>query len=594
MKKGLLTPHQALQLLRMNKTAAVAGVLSDEGPKRFTAIDALKKLRESPKPAEFVDEASRIKGLQTWDPTAFNTDLTKEFKLPKGEWVLNPLQNAALYWAMKQKGLLGVLPVGAGKTLVSVLAPLALGARRPLLLIPPTMLTPFHKEKEKIAKHFKVPSTLYVVPYSQLSVASSTKLLEDDIKPDLIIADEVHNLRNPDAARTRRFLRYIRQYPHTMLIGLSGTMTSRGLRDYAHISEAALKSGSPIPMKALELLAWSACLDADGDPRDSDWSIFRRFDEDIEDADLETMREQARASFQKRLISTPGVVTGSEQSVKSSLILNRIELSVPEAVHEALDNLRKTWCRPDGEELQSALDFARCALQLSQGFFLYWDWKDGVVDWEWMNARSKWHRVVREVLQENQSGIDSPLLVFRATESGVISDPYAREALEGWKKVRDRPQPPTAVTWLDTYVVEAAMEWMKKHPNGLVWQRDSAIEQMFRSLGVPVYGAGETPDDDGVGKVVSIQSHGTGLNLQTKHSKNLIISFPSSGKTVEQLIGRTHRQGQTEDEVTVDYFAPTQETKDCVNKAIRDATYIQQTTQVPQKLIYGTWLQETR
>ena len=46
-------------------------------------------------------------------------------------------------------------------------------------------------------------------------------------------------------------------------------------------------------------------------------------------------------------------------------------------------------------------------------------------------------------------------------------------------------------------------------------------------------------------------ANSTGQNLQM-FSSNLIISCPSGPATMEQLIGRTHRDGQEADEVSVD------------------------------------------
>jgi len=62
------------------------------------------------------------------------------------------------------------------------------------------------------------------------------------------------------------------------------------------------------------------------------------------------------------------------------------------------------------------------------------------------------------------------------------------------------------------------------------------------------------------------------------------------GETCEQLIGRTHRFGQAADEVSMDYFAPTEEVLNAVAASRSDARYIEETQGSPQKLNYGTWL----
>lgn len=481
-------------------------------------------------------------------------------------------------------------------TLVSLLAAVALKAKRPLLLIPPTMQTPLRLMMEKLSDHWKLPQNLYIVPYSQLSVASSTRLLEETIRPDLIICDECQNLRNPDAARSKRFLRYLQSSPDTKIVALSGTMTKRGLRDYAHLAEVALKKKSPLPQTAHELMSWAACLDADGDPRETDWDMFAKFHDvrQIQGEDhFETTkerREAGRAFFQSRLTRTQGVVGSTEESIGANLLFKRRPVDLPDEVLEALENLRATWMRPDEEELVTALDYWRCSTQLAQGFYYYWDWPHGIVDHLWMNARSRWHKVVRRILQDNVADMDSPLLVYRAVERGQIRDPDAQDALEVWKTVKHRKKPPTATKWISDYLIRDAIEWHLDHPSGLIWQSDRAVERAFREAGMVVYGPGEIPLDDGVGKVLSISSHGTGLNLQTQHNENLILCWPSSGSVCEQLFGRTHRFGQTQDEVHVQFYMPTPEAESALNKSRADAQYVFDTMKSPQKLLYGTWL----
>src|SRR6185369_17577454 len=61
---------------------------------------------------------------------------TEYFKLPDGQMRLKPVQAVALNEAFKLKGGFFPIRVGGGKTLISVLLAVALGAKRPLLLVP--------------------------------------------------------------------------------------------------------------------------------------------------------------------------------------------------------------------------------------------------------------------------------------------------------------------------------------------------------------------------------------------------------------------------------------------------------------------------
>ena len=86
----------------------------------------------------------------------------------------------------------------------------------------------------------------------------------------------------------------------------------------------------------------------------------------------------------------------------------------------------------------------------------------------------------------------------------------------------------------------------------------------------------------------SYNVHGTGKNLQAWRNQ-LLLDPPSSGQAWEQLLGRTHRQGQTADEVLFHYYDHTDEFRNAIVTAKASAAYIQETTQTPQRLLYATW-----
>jgi hypothetical protein len=522
-------------------------------------------------------------------------DLTDRYRTKTGTMRLRPIQSVALHWVEQVRGGLLPLAVGSGKTLISLLAARALGASRPYLLVPAPMVVPLYREVERLRPHWDIPMNLTIFPYSQLSLAKNTDIFER-VRPDLIIADEAHMLKNPDASRVKRFLRFFRAYPDTRFVAMSGTLTSKSLRDYAHLAELALRENTPVPREASELLAWANCLDADSDPRAQDWTMFARFFDARPIPDPEEKRNEARRAFRERLTSTPGVVATREGSVECSLLFERRPLTVPPEVQAALEDLRRTWTRPDGEEILTAIDLWRHGLEMTCGFFYRWAWPGGVVDWEWMNARSAWRRKVREILQGNVTGLDSPLLVWQAVARCVNGAEGAHRfdadtvlAFNEWNRVRERPKPPVETVWLSDYMVKAAAEWQQENPTGLVWYEHTAVGAALRGAGLETYFAGETPPDDGRGMALSIRSHGTGLNLQ-KSSDNLVLCWPSSGKTCEQLVGRTHRYGQQADTVTMAYYAPTPEADRAVDASRSDARYIEETQGSPQKLNYGTWL----
>jgi hypothetical protein len=599
----------ALQRIKASKVRAVAGVLPATArspstpplalvpaPPPVAATTAVAKRAQAAQ--NVVTEARRISALPTWDYAEMlerckpggDLDFTPQLKTPNGTMTLKPVQNLALYWARQQRGLVAPLAVGAGKTLLSALVSKVLGAQRPILLIPPTMQIPLRRELEKLSEHFQIPKNLFIVPYSQLSVAKSSELLEQ-IKPDLIIADEAHMLKNPDSARVRRFIRLFRNFPNTRLVAMSGTFTSKSLKDYAHLSELALRDGSPLPIEDADLIAWSNVLDSGSTPQDRDWSIFAAFSDLRHIDDHEKRKEEARNVFRERFNATPGVVATREASVACSLNFFERNLPTPPEVTQALHELHRTWTRPDGEEMDSALSLWRLGMQISQGFYLRWVWPNGQIDWDWMEARSGWHREVRYFLQRNVPGMDSPFLVWNAVHREVLTEPSIVQAFHRWEAQKHKPQPPTETVWISDFLVRDALAWLKDHPKGLIWHNDVAIETALRAAGVPTYGRGTVPALDGSkgGMALSVRVHGTGLNLQYHHHENLMLSFSSSGKTMEQLVGRTHRQGQPEDEVNLWYYQHTADARAAVLSAREAARYIETTQGSPQKLSYGVW-----
>jgi hypothetical protein len=85
---------------------------------------------------------------------------------------------------------------------------------------------------------------------------------------------------------------------------------------------------------------------------------------------------------------------------------------------------------------------------------------------------------------------------------------------------------------------------------------------------------------------VSIDAHSTGKNLE-RYSRNLITSPPTNGETWQQLLGRTHREGQLADTVTVEVMLHCEELEACFEKARADARYLEDTFGNRQKLNFA-------
>jgi hypothetical protein len=196
--------------------------------------------------------------------------------------------------------------------------------------------------------------------------------------------------------------------------------------------------------------------------------------------------------------------------------------------------------------------------------------------------------VVRETLRGSRS-LDSELQVVRALDSGRLRDDEALAKLQAWREVKAEFEPRTEAVWLDDSVLEYAADWLAKS-GGLCWAEHVAFgTELSRRTGVPYFGEGGlAPDGRSVEShsgpaIVSIRANSEGRNLQ-RYSTNLVASPPPSGAIWEQLLGRTHRAGQTADEVTATALVGCAEALEGFEKAQLDAAYIQQTTGQIQRL----------
>ena len=546
-----------------------------------------------------IDLAARLKGLKR---EHIPSDLERVLSMPlvsstgdeeaarrwteelsiTGEFALRPIQGKALDVVQKWKGGFASVGVGHGKTLISLLAGMAAGRARIVVLVPPSLKKQMEAELEFWSHHFKIDHPPTIVSYG---IISTRPTILEDLKPDFVVADEVHYLKN-GTVRTRRFLAYFRRNPRCGFLGLSGTITTRSLLDYSHILEVALRDRAPIPLNRHELARWAATIDADGEPTQADlmrlgllvkWAFPGRLQV--------STKESIRRAFRERLTTTPGVITTKTSSCDASLYLKAYTPKHSAAVKKALKRLQNEWVDPDGKELADASTKSRIFKNLSLGFYYRWIWPNGEPDEIWLEARRRLDRMVGKVVRYHpRPGRDSAALVLDWVKAGG-GRPELREAYEAWEAVKHRPGPENETVWICREKIEFIRDWVfEQKEDVIVWFTSKAIGAALEAAGMVVHGRGTAAPTGGT-CAASIAVHGKGRNLQMYHNC-FVVEPPANGGTWEQLLGRTHRAGQPQHEVWWHFF----NYGDALRRSKSHAEYIESTQGTVQKLNCATYL----
>lgn len=532
--------------------------------------------------------------------------LTALYKRPEGTMTLRPTQSACLAAANEAGGLVGMIAVGEGKTLTSMLFATALNAQRTVLLVPSKLKRrAIEVDYPHLAQHWRLPELdreLFIASHDDVSSPRRSDFLEK-LEPDLIVIDEAHAFRysvsgGERSARTTRLLRYFTEADkagrRVALCALSGTVFSKSLRDAGHLLWLSLRDGSPLPLSWPLINEWAECVDPL--PKHLEWqrrrtgSVFALLKAlGAEDSDLEGMR----AAVKGRLIRSPGVVATKSSSVSNSLEIHEQPVKVPATVKRALSELRNKWVLPDDTEVDDALLLSKYARELGCGFYYRPVWPtgtDAATIREYVEARREWHAEVRRALSRPKPGLDSPGLLKAAAESGVRPSPrYDR-----WAQISKQVKPGKQAVWVDDFLAADAAQWGDRQP-GIIWYRHIEFGLKVSALGGLTFFGTDTDDsglaleaEDGSRSVVaSIAAHGTGWRLH-RFSRNLITYTSSSADTWEQLLGRTHRVGQDADVVSVYTYRHVPESVSAFLTARERARFVHRIGDNEQKLLSAT------
>ena len=530
-------------------------------------------------------ELDRILSIprRTWTPAELLTlsaDMTAALKTANGTQTLRPIQALALLEIGKWRGAFLPIRTGGGKTLLSLLAPRMVPSARPLLLVPAHLREKTRDELAGYRKDWVLPKFIKIMSYQTLSTVANAAAL-DDYRPDFIFCDEAHYLKNTSAACTARVSRYMKeQYGKVPFVVASGTLTKRSIRDFAHLGNWSLRERNPVPQDWNALDEWSRALDVNvnAQRRLMPGALSRLRNSPI---------EPIRSAFKRRLVDTPGVVATQDKPLPIPLTFESHLMHYP-SPHWSM--LRDDGMTPDGWECMDGIEIWRHARELSIGCWYRWDPRPPT---EWSMARSAWGRLCREILKTNRRNLDSELQVVMAVQAGHY--PHAEAIYADWKAIEPTFTPNVEAVWESDHAIEWIRDWIAKGP-GIVWVSHRFLGERLADMGVlPYYSNGGLCTKTGraieqadptKAIAASIAANSTGRNLQM-FNRNLIVGVPPNGSIFEQLISRTHRDGQTAAAVSVEMLFGCVEDVSAFWRAVEDSKYAEAMTGQAQKLCHS-------
>lgn len=548
-------------------------------------------------------ELARILDMPRRDPEAVGSaiarPLTERLRLRWPERPPAPLphelrwyQALALAEAHDFRGALIPLPVGAGKTLISALLPTVLGAKQALVLVPAKLRDKTERDFRALAQWWRVVPRVHVIrtqrdlahaPARDVILVCSYEMLGTcpdlllRLGPDAVIPDESYKLKNPKSGRTKRLWRYMRQYPDTPFVPLTGTAQKKGFRDWWHIQRGALpKALHVLPDHWPEMMQWNEALAPGQKQRRPIGALSRLCGPGGGDY------EAVRIAYGERFRLTPGVITCPGGSCDASILFTLERVRHPEIEHLVAE-MKRTGETPDGVPILEATygaELWRHARELASGYIYRWKVPGPPA---WMQARREAAAFVREVLAHSRT-CDTELQVYQRY-------PTAPELVR-WQRIRPTFTPEREPVWFTHDVIDAAVARARKD-GALIWTEHRAVGEMIAERhGLPYFESqgrcrrhGSIMDYPGGPCVVSTTAIGEGFNLQDRWHKNLIMNCTPGCVEYEQLMGRTHRMGQDADVVEFTQLWVVAEQYAGVQKALDQARAAAQTDGQAKKLV---------
>ena len=523
---------------------------------------------------------------------------------------LRPVQAAALSELSGVGGLVGAIGVGHGKELLSILAPMVLPqCRTAVLLLPSEARTQFYvHDWPRYSAAFKAPNlvrgrgggfsnepfytdrpALHVITYGELHHKDHAEDLEK-LRPDFIIANEADAFADRGTTQTKRLIQYFANHPSTRFMAVSATITKKSIKDFAHLLMLALRENAPVPLAWHVVEEWAQAIDDRLSLAPAGRLVL-----------LCNPNESVREGFGRRLRETPGFIStpGASTDVPLRFEGRKVD-DIPRIIRDAMSQVERSATRPDGAEFAEQTEVAACLQQLACGFYYKWVFPRGESTEQidaWKAVRKEWFRELRGRLAQGGHLMDSPLFCMNAAQrheegySGPLPT-WRSEWYRPWMEIKDTVQPETEPVWLDEFLIRDCIEWGRDNI-GIIWAQHNAFAaRLAERSGFPRFAGGKKASagiqqERGDRTVIaSIPAHYRAKNLQM-FNKQLVANPPGGGHTWEQLLGRMHRSGQTATEVLCVYYDHVDAVARRFDNAQSLATYIEEITNQPQRLLTG-------
>ena len=503
---------------------------------------------------------------------------------------LRPVQVQALAAIEFAQGGLFPVGVGHGKSIIALLTGAVLKTDLAIVCVSPQTVPQMVRELVTLREHYEIPETL-VWSWAGLSAGkhrADLAALDPTGQRVVFVADEAHCLRHQTAARTKRVQHWLQEHTQVMFVALSGTLCSRRISDYAHLADWALRDRTPVP-RGEAGRQWDRVLSGEPtEPGDkaacvplaqwAGWQLSNswKLGQPAPEADLALLR----SAWADRLRTTAGVVATAGQSCSASLYIEGYtDQRLAKVKWERAEEIARTFRDPAGNEMADAGEAAEAAKRLALGYWYQWQWPEEP-DLEWLTVRNLWNSTVRRFLAgPYRLGVDTPALVaaFAASEYAAGRTAGLVQAWLRWQAVKDRVAPTTKTVWADAAPLDCvAAKARSLDAACLVWYDEIAVAEGLAARGLNVRRAGEAPLGGGI-QCLSIRAHGSGLNLQA-YKYNVFACAPSSPTAWEQILGRSHRQGQQNDEVWAWVPRWSRFLTQPLEKARKDALFVQATS----------------